>query len=322
MRRAVVRTGAAPGCRSWELAAQAEPLDQRAVALDVGLAAGTAAGGGAGRRAAAGHDGCGGRACAVLRCSVRSAMRWVSIAIWTSGEPVSPLVGPVLGDDLLLGGAVERHGAPSSVCCAALRGRSTRALSLRGRSNGGLRLPAGRRRSEPSAVSRTLRPGLEDRPDRSTSRRICSTSSSTESKRTIGRTRGTKSTATCSPYRSRSSRSRTYASTRRSDPVERRVGADRDRRRQALPAGGGPASRRRRRRPGRRRASSGSRLAVGKPSSRPRWSPCTTTPSTRCGRPSTAAAPSTSPVGQHRADRGRWTTPADRRRRPARPPRP
>ena len=40
---------------------------------------------------------------------------------------------------------------------------------------------------------------------------------------------------------------------------------------------------------------SGPRLAVGKPSSRPRWSPCTTVPVTRCGRPSARAAPSTSP---------------------------
>ena len=46
-----------------------------------------------------------------------------------------------------------------------------------------------------------------------------------------------------------------------------------------------PARRRRCRRPARPRTCAVSRLAVGKPSSRPRWSPRTTTPSTRCGRP-------------------------------------
>ena len=90
-RGAVRREGSAPGGPlpwSCALAAQPEPLDQRAVAGDVGLA-GTRAGDDAGRPAAAGRAGCGGRACAACRCSVRSEIRWVSIATWTSGEPVS-----------------------------------------------------------------------------------------------------------------------------------------------------------------------------------------------------------------------------------------
>src|SRR5580693_5881272 len=37
------------------------------------------------------------------------------------------------------------------------------------------------------------------------------------------------------------------------------------------------------------------RFAVGKPSDRPRWSPCSTTPSTRCARPSADRACATSP---------------------------
>ena len=43
-----------------------------------------------------------------------------------------------------------------------------------------------------------------------------------------------------------------------------------------------------------------STLAVGKPSSRPRWAPRTTTPSTRCGRPRISRAPSTSPSATRR----------------------
>ena len=45
-----------------------------------------------------------------------------------------------------------------------------------------------------------------------------------------------------------------------------------------------------------------SRFAVGKPSSRPRWSPRTTMPSSRCGRPSAAAAAATSPASTQTAD--------------------
>ena len=41
-----------------------------------------------------------------------------------------------------------------------------------------------------------------------------------------------------------------------------------------------------------------SRLAVGKPSARPRRWPRTTTPSTRCGRPRSAAAAATSPAAR------------------------
>ncbi len=43
-----------------------------------------------------------------------------------------------------------------------------------------------------------------------------------------------------------------------------------------------------------------STLAVGNPSSRPRWAPRTTTPSTRCGRPRISRAPSTSPSATSR----------------------
>ena len=38
------------------------------------------------------------------------------------------------------------------------------------------------------------------------------------------------------------------------------------------------------------------RFAVGKPRSRPRWSPRSTTPSSRCGRPSAAVAARISPA--------------------------
>src|SRR5262249_51899879 len=47
----------------------------------------------------------------------------------------------------------------------------------------------------------------------STSTRICTTRSSTETNLTVARSLTAKSTATCIPYRSRSSRSRAYAST-------------------------------------------------------------------------------------------------------------
>ena len=73
-------------------------------------------------------------------------------------------------------------------------------------------------------------------------------------------------------------------------PRERRVGAHRDRggQRQPRPRGCGAAGRRRRRRPGPR---PGRRLEVGGRVAelRPRWSPRTTTPSTRCARPSARA---------------------------------
>ena len=48
-----------------------------------------------------------------------------------------------------------------------------------------------------------------------------------------------------------------------------------------------------------------SRFAVGKPSALPRWWPRTTTPSTRCGRPSAFAAPVTSPAASSSPDRRR-----------------
>ena len=44
-------------------------------------------------------------------------MRVVSSATWTSGEPVSPSTRGVLGDDLLLGGGVERHALSSGLRC-------------------------------------------------------------------------------------------------------------------------------------------------------------------------------------------------------------
>ena len=82
-------------------------------------------------------------------------------------------------------------------------------------------------------------------------------------------------------------------------PVERRVGADADRGGVALagvqppqPPGVHAVGGRRRRPP---RAGT---LAVGKPSSRPRWSPRTTTPRTVTGRPSASAAPATSPAAR------------------------
>ncbi|SKU49699.1 Uncharacterised protein [Mycobacteroides abscessus subsp. abscessus] len=43
----------------------------------------------------------------------------------------------------------------------------------------------------------------------------------------------------------------------------------------------------------------GATLAVGKPSSRPRPSPRTTTPSTRCGRPRASVAATMSPASTH-----------------------
>ena len=50
-------------------------------------------------------------------------MRWLSSATWTSGEPVSPSVGGVLGDDLLLGLRVgtSRHAELLSVHVVARR---------------------------------------------------------------------------------------------------------------------------------------------------------------------------------------------------------
>ena len=45
----------------------------------------------------------------VFRCSVRSVMRCVSSAIWTSGLPVSPSLRAVLGDDGPLCVRVKRH---------------------------------------------------------------------------------------------------------------------------------------------------------------------------------------------------------------------
>ena len=104
---------------------------------------GSAAGDGDGRPGAAGPGGCGGRACARRRCSVRSLMRCVSMAIWTSGEPVSPswVAYSVMICCLT---AVKRHGrhSPSRGFSAVHQGISTWALSIRGRSTAGIRLSA------------------------------------------------------------------------------------------------------------------------------------------------------------------------------------
>ena len=81
----------------------------------------------------------------------------------------------------------------------------------------------------------------------------------------------------------------------RSRPENVGLRAHRDRRRQ-LPVADARTGRRRRRRRAPRRTGRVAMFAVGKPSDRPRRSPCTTTPSTRCGRPSAAAAASTSPA--------------------------
>ena len=97
--------------------------------------AGSSAADGAGRPAAADRDGCGGRACAVLRCSVRCAMRWLSSAICTSGEPVSPSVVAYSAMIFFFVSAsvpTDMTGSSGSRC-AARRGLFTRALWIRGR---------------------------------------------------------------------------------------------------------------------------------------------------------------------------------------------
>ena len=85
---------------------------------------------------------------------------------------------------------------------------STRALWIRGRSDGSDDVTSRGRVANTASRARAC----------ATSSRIVATRSSTESKRSVGRRWATNSNATSSPYRSRSVRSSTYASTRRVAP--------------------------------------------------------------------------------------------------------
>src|SRR5918911_2999953 len=85
-----------------------------------------------------------------LRCSVRSLMRCVSIATWTSGEPVSP--SRVAYSDMIFC-LVAASSATMLLLLVARRSGAclTRALWIRGRSDGLHRLPA---RARPDRIVR------------------------------------------------------------------------------------------------------------------------------------------------------------------------
>src|SRR5918995_6371684 len=93
-----------------------------------------------------------------LRCSVRWLMRWVSIATWTSGEPVSFSVRPCSVMICFLVAVSIDTQAPSKGRCAALPGKSSGALSIRGRSDGAPRIPAERVPDVIGAVSPAEQP--------------------------------------------------------------------------------------------------------------------------------------------------------------------
>ena len=84
--------------------------------------------------------------------------------------------------------------------------------------------PAGREKRTAAERERWIRPRPPHRVSRqmvrvwSTSTCICSIRASMDSKRSVPRSRTAKSIAACSPYRSRSVRSRAYASTVRTWP--------------------------------------------------------------------------------------------------------
>src|SRR5699024_560509 len=155
-------------------------------------------------------------------------------------EAGAPSGGAILGNDLLLGGAVNRHGPPSTRSGTQEKTRQggygfghgdrayeqspsrVRAPATTTRS-GGSRPVRGRCTSKAHVDITSLpqhrkwsarREGSPSHPrdrssrQRSTSRRMATTSSSIESKRSWPRIRSVKSTLIRTPYRSRSSRSR------------------------------------------------------------------------------------------------------------------
>src|SRR4051794_14177041 len=221
------------GTAADALAAQAETLDERAVPVDVLLAQ-------VAEEAAALAD---------QQEQTTTAVVVVLVLLQVLGEVLDALsehrhldlgrtgvalVRRVLGHDLALDGSLEGHVVSWFARCAVLRGSSTRALCVRGRSDGiqqttsrraadpNRRGQAGSPSSPPTAWVRGTIPWPSSWRHCSTSRAIWSTSACTSSKRRVGRSRPTSSRVTVSPYRSRSVRSSTYASTRR--PVPSKVG--------------------------------------------------------------------------------------------------
>src|SRR4051812_23169483 len=90
----------------------------------------------------------------VLRCSVRSRMRWLRSATWASGEPVSPGVREYSSKIFFLVAASSGTQAPSGGSLRGAPGWSLEALWIRGRSDGNPKVTSRSRRPRPRDLLR------------------------------------------------------------------------------------------------------------------------------------------------------------------------
>ena len=147
--------------RPPELAAQTEPLDERAVAVDVLLLQVV-------EQPTALTDEQQQATTAVVvvlvlfRCSVRSAMRVVSSATWTSGEPVSPSTVAYSAMIFFLAVGVERQRSPLRLLRGApgqVHPGSLGSAAVLRQASGYQRRPGPPNRAEPAPEGRRARGG-------------------------------------------------------------------------------------------------------------------------------------------------------------------